>query len=375
LHWWQNIKAYLVLEDGTTFEGEGYGAPAEVTKEVVFNTGMVGYPESLTDPSYNGQILVQTYPLIGCYGVPSMSVRDAYGLPVHFESERAQVSGYVIYEMQRHPSHWTSSTDLDSWLREQGIPVISGIDTRELTKRLRTKGTMLGTLSVGREAPPAPPTGVIPDGSPRAGASHVKNVTIGAPTIYNASCKKTVVMIDCGTKYGILRGVVERSLKVVRLPYDSSLEQVLSYKPDGVVISNGPGDPKDCAPTIATTKGLMECRIPIMGICLGNQILALAAGADTFKLPYGHRGQNQPCVDTKTGRCYITSQNHGYAIKGESLEGTSFSISFKNANDGTVEGITHSNQPIFGVQFHPEARPGPGETGYLFDEFIRRFSQ
>jgi len=364
-----------VLEDGTTFEGEGHGAPAEVTREVVFNTGMVGYPESLTDPSYNGQILVQTYPLIGCYGVPSMSVRDAYGLPVHFESERVQVSGYVIYEMQRHPSHWTSSTDLDSWLREQGIPVISGIDTRELTKRLRVKGTMLGTLSVGREAPPAPPAGVMPDGSPRAGASHVKNVTIGAPIIYNASCKKTVVMIDCGTKYGILRGIVERSLKVVRLPYDSDLEQVLSSKPDGVVISNGPGDPKDCTPTIATTKGLIECGIPIMGICLGNQIIALAAGADTFKLPYGHRGQNQPCVDTKTGRCYITSQNHGYAVKGESLEGTCFSISFKNANDGTVEGIAHSSKPIFGVQFHPEARPGPGETGYLFDEFIRRFSQ
>jgi len=374
LHWWKKIKAYLVLEDGTTFEGEGHGAQAEVTCEVVFNTGMVGYPESLTDPSYNGQILVQTYPLIGCYGVPSMTVRDSYGLPVHFESERVQVSGYAVYELQPHPSHWTCATDLESWLKEQGIPVISGIDTRALTKRLRTKGTMLGTLTVGRGAPPPPPTGVA-GGSPRESTSHVKNVTIRAPAVYNASGKKTVVMIDCGTKYGILRGVLERSIRVVRLPYDAGLEEVLSYRPDGVVISNGPGDPKECAPTIATTKGLLEMGLPIMGICLGNQILALAAGADTYKLPYGHRGQNQPCVDAKTGRCYITSQNHGYAIKGESLEGTCFSISFKNANDGTVEGITHSSKPIFGVQFHPEARPGPGETGYLFDEFVRGFSQ
>lgn len=372
---WKKIKAYLVLEDGTTFEGEGFGSPAEVTREVVFNTGMVGYAESLTDPSYSSQILAQTYPLVGCYGVPPMSTRDVHGLSANFESEKIQVSGYVVSEMQRHPSHWSSSSDLDAWLKEQGVPCISGIDTRELTKRLRTKGTMLGTLSVGRDAPPGPPATGSPSGAQSTGIGLVKGVTVPAPIIYNASAKKAVVLIDCGAKLGIIRSLLERSLRVIRVPYDTRFEDIIAYQPDGVLISNGPGDPKDCSPTIACAKALIESSFPVMGICLGNQILALAAGADTYKMPFGHRGQNQPCLDLKTGRCYITSQNHGYAVKGETLEGTGFNPSFRNANDGTIEGIAHSGKPAFAVQFHPEATPGPCETGYLFDEFVRRFSQ
>ncbi len=372
---WKKIKAYLVLEDGTTFEGEGFGSPAEVTREVVFNTGMVGYAESLTDPSYSGQILAQTYPLVGCYGVPSMSTRDAYGILSNFESEKVQVSGYVVSELQRCPSHWSSSSDLGTWLKMQGIPGISGIDTRELTKRLRTKGTMLGTLSVGRETPPMPPTASSSAGLPRAGFGLVKGVTVSAPIIYNPAASKAVVLLDCGAKLGILRSLLERSVKIIRVPYDTSFEDVMAYRPDGVLISNGPGDPKDCQPTIACAKALMESTVPIMGICLGNQILALAAGADTYKMPFGHRGQNQPSLDLKTGRCYITSQNHGYAVKEDTLEGTGFHTSFRNANDGTIEGIAHSSKPAFAVQFHPEATPGPCETGYLFDEFVRRLSQ
>jgi carbamoyl-phosphate synthase small subunit len=359
------------LEDGTVFKGTGFGKQVEVAGEVVFNTGMVGYPESLTDPSYSGEILLQTYPLIGNYGVPPYSTFDSFGVPIHFESDRVQVTGYAVAELQEEPSHWSNSKALGTWLAEQGIPGIEGIDTRDLTKRLRTKGTMLGVLIAG--------DGVEPDEA-REKARHiedpnsrdlVKGVTVPGSFEYKGASQATVVVIDCGMKYGILRALLARGVSVVRVPYDSSPEEVMGFNPAGILVSNGPGDPKKCAKTIQTVRALLEGKVPIMGICLGNQIIALAAGADTYKLTFGHRGQNQPCTELRTGRCYITSQNHGYAVRPESLEGTGFEASFMNANDRTVEGIRHGSKPVFGVQFHPEASPGPYETDYIFDEFLK----
>jgi carbamoyl-phosphate synthase small subunit len=364
------IQALLAIADGTVLEGTGFGCKAMVTGEVVFNTGMVGYTETLTDPSYRGQILLQTYPLIGNYGVPPHQLTDEHGLPLHFESEKVQVAGYAVAELQTQPSHWSNSRTLGSWLAQEGIPGIDGIDTRALTRRLSTKGSLRGALIVGEDIGQEEAVRLARRASDPNAKDLVSEVTVSEPVSYNNSGSVRVVVIDCGMKNGILRELLSRGANVIRVPSDSSLEEIQGFNPAGVLISNGPGDPKKCAKTINTVRSLIEGGLPLMGICLGNQIMALAAGADTYKMIFGHRGQYQPCIDLRTKKCYITSQNHGFAVMAETLEGTGFEVSYRNANDGTVEGIRHETKPVFGVQFHPEASPGPDETGFLFEEFL-----
>ena len=366
----QTGKAVLVLEDGSTFVGYGFGAPKKVTGEIVFSTSMVGYPESLTDPSYKGQILTFTYPLVGNYGVPSYDKEN--GVLKYFESDDIKVTGFIIHELCREPYHWASTRTLDQWLKDEGVPGIYGIDTRALTKKLRVKGVMLGILHVCEEdEEPDLPKLVeevknVPDPND---TDLAKQVTVKEPTLYSVGGKKTAVLIDCGVKYGILRNLLRRGFDVMRVPYDFSAEQILDYKPDGVMISNGPGDPKQCVKTIEAVRELADNDVPMMGICLGTQILALALGGDTYKLKYGHRSQNQPVLDLETGRCYITTQNHGYTVKRESLKETGLEAWFMNANDKTVEGVKHETKPAFALQWHPEASPGPYDTEFLFDRF------
>jgi len=348
-------KSALILEDGSFFEGYAFGYPKGAAGEVVFNTGMVGYPESLTDPSYKGQILVLTYPLIGNYGVPDG--RPQRGLPAGFESERIHIEGLVVSTYSSQYSHWNASKSLGDWLKEHRVPALQGVDTRALTKRLRDKGTMLGRLVVSQEGP-----GFY---DPNA-QNLVSMVSADQPVRYEGGSKR-VVVIDCGCKQSIIRNLLDRGLTVIRVPWNYDF---LAEDFDGVVISNGPGDPKQCAETIAHIRKAMDREVPIFGICLGNQILALAAGADTYKLKFGHRGQNQPCVEVGTDRCYITSQNHGYAVAQESLS-QGWVPWFINANDGSNEGIRHRSRPFMGVQFHPEAAPGPTDTCHLFDTFLR----
>jgi carbamoyl-phosphate synthase small subunit len=368
-------NAALVLEDGTVFTGKGFGAPRKVSGEVVFSTSMVGYPEALTDASYHGQILTLTYPLVGNYGVPAYEDVDSYGLPVHFESIGIKVTGLVIQELCLKPYHWASKRSLDKWLRTEGIPGIYGIDTRQLTKKLREKGVMLGILEVCKE-------GREPDAEKlRNEAGQILDpnlrdlpdeVTIKEPIRYGTGGKKKVALIDCGLKLSILRNLLRRKVEAIRLPYDFSAEEIMDYKPDGVVLSNGPGDPKFMSKKpIDAARSLVEEGVPVMGICLGNQILSLALGGDTYKLKYGHRSQNQPAYDLETGRCYITTQNHGFATNADSLKGTGFEVWFINANDKTVEGIKHRSGKVFAVQWHPEASPGPYDTRFLFDMFLK----
>lgn len=366
---WVSIKAVLALEDGTVFEGIGFGYPTEVTGEVVFNTGIVGYPESLTDPSYYGQILVQTWPLVGSYGVSSRKIANNFDIPLHFESDRIQVTGYCISELQVNPSHWAEEETLDEWLNREKIPGICGIDTRELTKKLRIKGVMLGILKVAEEIDIGeikPKTNSIEDPNTK---DLVKHVSVDKPIEYNSGKSPKVVLIDCGMKFGILRELLARNVDVIRVPYDFSAGKILNYEPSGVVISNGPGNPKMCAKTIEAVGDILEIDIPVMGICLGNQILGLAAGGDTYKLKFGHHAQNHPCMDLQTKKVYITTQNHGYTVKPESLVNTNFEVSHINVNDKTVEGIRHKSKFVFGVQWHPEG-PGPLESTFLFDNFI-----
>ncbi|MEM3437025.1 MAG: glutamine-hydrolyzing carbamoyl-phosphate synthase small subunit [Nitrososphaerales archaeon] len=365
------VKAILALEDGTILEGNGFGYPCEVSGEVVFNTGMTGYTESLTDPSYFGQILIQTYPLIGNYGVPPYSITDEFEIPLHFESNRIQVKGYVIYSLTQNPSHWSNKKSLNEWLYEQKIPGIEGIDTRELTKRIRIKGTMLGILKVAEEIDLKEIEARLKEIEDPNKKDLVREVTIDEPIEYNSGRSLKIVLIDCGTKFGIIRNLLQRGMDVIRVPYDYPAEKILGLNPSGIVISNGPGDPKKCDKTIRVVREILETDLPVMGICLGNQILALATGADTYKLKFGHRGQNHPCINLYDGKCYITSQNHGYSINAESLKETEFDVWFKNVNDKTVEGIKHRKKPVFGTQFHPEASPGPYEAGFLFDYFLK----
>jgi carbamoyl-phosphate synthase small subunit len=368
---WVLPEAVLALEDGTILKGTGFGHPCEVSGEVVFNTSMVGYTESLTDPSYHGQILVQTWILIGNYGVPPFSITDEFGIPLHFESQRVQVNGYVVQSLTKHPSHWSNQKSLDDWLKEQEIPGIEGIDTRELTKKLRVKGVMLGILRVGDEIDLEEMKEKVKKIEDPNERNLSKEVSIEKPIIYENGSSTKIVLIDCGVKFGILRNLLKRKCGVIRVPIDYPVDKILEFEPSGVVISNGPGNPKKCEETIETVRKLIEVGLPMMGICLGCQILALAASADTYKLKFGHRGSNHPAIDLSTRKCYITSQNHGYAIEPKSLEGTDFNIWFLNANDKTVEGIKHKSKPIFATQFHPEASPGPYETEFLFDLFMK----
>ncbi len=347
-------KARLVLEDSTWFEGYVVGYPKSIGGEVVFNTGMVGYPEALTDPSYKGQILVLTYPLIGNYGVPLD--QPSNGLHTKFESSTIQVQGLVVSDYSFEYSHWEAAKSLDEWLVEHQIPGLYGVDTRKLTKRLRDQGSMLGKIELQEES--------VPFHDPNQ-ENLVAMVSVQGPVVYHGG-KRRVVLIDCGCKNGIVRNLLSRGVTVLRVPWDYDF---LDEEFDGIVVSNGPGDPKMCSKTVEHLRQAMETNRPIFGICLGNQVLALAAGADTYKLKFGHRSQNQPCLEVGTRRCYITSQNHGYAVRTETLP-EDWEPWFVNANDGTNEGIRHRSRPFMSVQFHPEATPGPEDTRHLFDQFL-----
>lgn len=344
----------LVLEDGFTITGEPFGAARSVAGEVVFNTGMVGYPESLTDPSYRGQILVLSYPLIGNYGVPGDDRRD--GISSFFESDAVQITGLVVSELSLDFSHWRGESTLHAWLARHGVPGLAGVDTRMLTQHLRTAGSMLGKLLSGNED--------VLFHDPNAD-NLVAQVSIREPRRLGEG-KKRVVVIDCGAKNGILRSLLARGVAVTVVPWDWPADREAG---DGVVVSNGPGDPRTVEATVATVRRLVEKGVPTLGICLGSQVLALAAGAETYKLKFGHRSHNQPCVLVGSKRCYITSQNHGYAVDERTLP-PDWLPWFFNANDGTNEGIRHRSRPFMGVQFHPEASPGPLDTTGLFDDFL-----
>ncbi|MBI5240256.1 MAG: glutamine-hydrolyzing carbamoyl-phosphate synthase small subunit [Elusimicrobia bacterium] len=356
------VPARLVLSDGTTFSGTSFGSPQTVDGEVVFNTGMVGYPQSLTDPSYRGQILVCTTPMVGNYGVPQRGLTDEHGIPKYFESERIQASALVVADYQPHYSHWNAASSLHDWLLEQNIPAITGVDTRALTKHLRTQGVMLGRLTT------APTDSADPLVDPNR-QNLVAQVSIRQPMSLGSG-PITICAVDCGMKANILRSFLKRGVKINRVPWDHDFTK---EKWDGLFISNGPGDPAMCGPLITHLRAALNFCRPIFGICLGSQILGLSAGAPTYKLKYGHRSQNQPCTDVETNRCHITSQNHGYAVAEDTMP-KDWKVWFTNGNDKTVEGIRHRELPFRAVQFHPEACPGPTDTACLFDDFIKEVS-
>ncbi len=332
---------------------------------------MVGYTEALTDPSYRGQILCFTYPLIGNYGVPSYERVGKEGLPSNFESDRIQVSGVIAHELCKTPNHWASVKSLHEWVLGEDVPGIWGVDTRSLTQKLRVHGVMMGVLEVSENDVDVSSLQEELESSKSYGElNFVEEVSKGGE-VFGGDHLPPVVLVDCGVKYGILRNLLMRGFRVIRVRYDASSSEILSHKPLGVVVSNGPGDPKLCTPTIKAIKELVDVNVPMLGICLGHQLLALALGGDTYKLKYGHRGQNKPCVDVSTGLSYVTSQNHGYSVDPKSLEGTGLGVWFVNADDRTVEGVKHMSKPCLAVQFHPEASPGPYDTAFVFDVFSR----
>ena len=349
----KNVK--LVLEDGSVFNGFNFGFPQNTNGEVVFNTGMVGYPETMTDPSYQGQILVCTFPLIGNYGVPDDSEEN--GLFKNFESNNIHVRALIVSDYSENYSHWNASRSLAQWMKDKKIPGIFGIDTRMLTRKLRENGTMLGKILCDDSD--------IPFEDPNK-LNLVAEVSIKQNIEYKRG-KKKIILVDCGTKNNVIQAFLKRDITVLRVPYDYDFNK---EKADGIMLSNGPGDPKMCKAAIEHTRTAMEKHIPILGICLGSQIMALAAGANTYKLKYGHRSHNQPCNERGTNRCYITSQNHGYAVETSTLP-EDWREWFVNDNDGTNEGIIHISKPFFAAQFHPEASPGPDDCEFIFDMFVR----
>ena len=353
-------QAYLILEDGSVFKGRSFGARKETLGEVVFNTGMVGYPESFTDPSYRGQILSLTYPLIGNSGVPADMGRE---LAHTYESTRIHMEGLVVSEYSEYHHHWSAERGLSNLLEEQDIAGIQGVDTRALTKKLREHGTMAGRISQEK------PTGKGVKIEPR---HVVAEVSTDKPCIYRASdfgtspISKSVAVVDCGCKHTIIKSLLNRGVDVTRVPWNTEFKNIDA---DGILFSNGPGDPQACGATIQLARDAITAGMPTFGICLGSQAIAIAAGAETYKLKFGHRSQNQPCRLQGSPRFYITSQNHGYAVRTETLP-DGWETWFENVNDGTNEGIRHASKPAMGVQFHPEAMPGPVDTGFLFDEFV-----
>lgn len=352
----QTKRAYLILEDGTTFEGKSFGYETSTAGEVVFNTAMTGYPESLTDPSYKGQILVTTYPILGNYGVPPRKDKD--NVSEYYESDMIHARAIVAQDYSHQHSHWQADRSLADWLKEEKIPGIYGIDTRALTKHLRECGSMLGKITI--------------EGEPEADFYDPNKENLLA----QVSCKeveihgegeKTVVLVDCGVKHNIIRCLTRRGVKVIRVPWNYDFN-TLEY--DGLFISNGPGNPDFATETVENIRKAMETGKPICGICMGNQLLAKAAGAKTYKLKYGHRSHNQPVRRVGTDQCYVTSQNHGFAVDNSTLP-ADWEPLFVNMNDGTNEGIRHKSKPYFSAQFHPEASSGPKDTEFLFDEFIK----
>ena len=344
----------LILEDGTEFDGNSFGFEKSVSGEVVFNTAMTGYPESLSDPSYRGQILVLTYPLIGNYGIPDNAMDQ--NLLKYFESDQLHISGLIVSDYSVEYSHWSADRSLSDWLKTSEIPGIFGIDTRHLTKILREKGTMLGKI-------------IFEDNDVELYDPNKENlvaqVSTGKKEIYGNG-KYRIILIDCGVKYNIIRDLLQRDTTVIRIPWDYDF---FDEDYDGLFISNGPGDPKQCVATIQHLKKAFQQDIPIMGICLGNQLMALASGADTYKLKYGHRSHNQPVLLVNTNKAYITSQNHGFAIDNKTIQ-KGWEPYFINLNDQTNEGMRHRSKPFFSTQFHPEASGGPTDTEFLFDQFI-----
>jgi carbamoyl-phosphate synthase small subunit len=344
----------LVLEDGTVFRGKSFGFEKSVSGEVVFNTSMTGYPESLTDPSYKGQILMFTYPLIGNYGVPNGSMEE--GLKKNYESYALHISGLIVSDYSADYSHWNAEKSLSEWLKEYKVPGIYGIDTRELTKILREKGTMLGKIVYNNQNVDLYDPNLV---------NLVAQVSIKEKKVFGKG-KYKIVLIDCGVKYNIIRNLIKRDATVILVPWDYDFT---NEKYDGLFISNGPGDPKQCTVTIDNLRKAYMIEKPIYGICLGNQLMALASGADTYKLKYGHRSHNQPVIRKGTNKAYITSQNHGYATDNTTLT-ADWEPLFINLNDETNEGIQHKSKPFFSSQFHPEASSGPTDTEFLFDMFM-----
>lgn len=385
----KNMKAFLILEDGTVFEGIQIGADREVISEIVFNTSMAGYLEVLTDPSYAGQAVCMTYPLIGNYGICSEDM----------ESGRPWPDGFIVRELSRIPSNFRCDKTIQQFLEENGVPGIAGIDTRALTKLLREKGTMNGMITTNeaydRDAIlpklKAYTTGRVVERVTCAEKYEVKGSTalgdngpISGSAVYTGEQEKKptlvrklngrgkrVALLDLGMKRNIAVSLAQRGIDVTVYPAMTQAAEILADRPDGIMLSNGPGDPKECTEIIKEIRKLYDAQVPVFAICLGHQLMALATGADTYKLKYGHRGGNHPVKDLETGRVYISSQNHGYVVDMDTLDAAVAVPAFVNANDGTCEGLSYVGKNIFTVQYHPEACPGPQDSGYLFDRFIR----
>ena len=349
----------LVLEDGTRFKGKSFGYDAPVVGEVVFNTAMMGYPESLTDPSYAGQLMVLTYPLVGNYGVPRFSIEEN-GLPTFMESDRIYASAIIVSDYSEDYSHWNASESLSDWLQREKVPGITGIDTRQLTKVLREHGVMMGRLKFSENFEYS-------EFSDYGSVNWVDRVSCKDIIRYNEGAGKKVVLVDCGVKANIIRCLIRRGVEVIRVPWNYDYT-AMDF--DGLFLANGPGDPDMCEDAVnIIRKQMSQSRKPICGICMGNQLLAKAGGARIYKLKYGHRSHNQPVREVGTNRCYVTSQNHGYAVDAATL-GREWRELFVNMNDGSNEGIRHQTNPWFSSQFHPEACSGPVDTEFMFDRFI-----